>query len=308
MPIVNNPSFKPSLTDKTYNQWERMGIKRFGDMYEMGNLLSFQQLQLKFKLKSNQYFKYFQICDFMKKYIQRYQNITLDPLEEVMNIKADSQKLISYLYNSILNMDLPPTEAMREEWERELMIKITKETWERYLIYIHKCSINARHNLIQFKILHRLYYSKTRLNKFYPNISPICDKCLSHNATITHSFVTCIKLYKFWSDIFEIFTKLFKIKMEPNTEMIIFGVTEDGNKLNPSQNLFFNYGLITAKKLILKFWKNKPVPTLKMWIANMLDTAHFEEMRFLLIDKSDQFLMSWSPFVDFLEAYGATVP
>lgn len=306
MPIANNPLFKPSLIDKTYNQWESLGIRRIRDMYETGNLLSFQQLQLKFKLKNNQYFKYLQICDFVKKYIQGYQKVTPDLLEEAMNIEADSQKLISYLYNSILNIDLPSTEVLREEWERELMIKITKVKWEKYLIYIHKCSINVRHNLIQFKIVHRLYYSKTRLNKFYPNISATCDKCLAQKATITHSLVSCIKLYRFWNDIFEILTKLFKTRMEPNTEMIIFGVMEDGNKLNTSQNLFLNYGLIIAKKLILKFWKGTSIPTLKMWIASMLDTAHLEEMRFLLMDKSDQFITSWSPFVVFLESYGAT--
>lgn len=36
--------------------------------------------------------------------------------------------------------------------------------------------------------------------------------------------------------------------MEPNTEMIILGVTGDGSKLNTFQNSFFNYGLIIAKK------------------------------------------------------------
>lgn len=69
----------------------------------MENLLSFQQLKSKFNLNNNQYFKYLQICDFMKKYIPRFQNIMIDPLEEAMNITVDSQNLISYLYNSILN-------------------------------------------------------------------------------------------------------------------------------------------------------------------------------------------------------------
>lgn len=45
---------------------------------------------------------------------------------------------------------MPSTEAIREDWVKELMIKISKGTWEKYLIYIHRCSINARHNLSQF--------------------------------------------------------------------------------------------------------------------------------------------------------------
>ena len=66
-----------------------------GDMYEMGKLLSFQQLQLKYNLKSNQYFKYLQIQDYLKKYIQGYQTLTSDLLEEGMNRKAESSNLIS---------------------------------------------------------------------------------------------------------------------------------------------------------------------------------------------------------------------
>ncbi|XP_055494220.1 uncharacterized protein LOC129698878 isoform X1 [Leucoraja erinacea] len=307
-PLLNNPAFKPSLIDNTYQQWDRLGIRKVGDMYEVGKLLSFQQLKLKFKLKDNQYFKYIQVCDFMKKYTHRFQTIFLDPLEEAMNIKADSQKLISYFYNNILNRESPSTEALREDWEHELMIKISKDRWEKHLMNTHNCSINARHNLIQFKLLHRLYYSKTRLNKFYPNVSPRCDKCLFQNANITHSFVGCTKLNTFWSDIFDIFTKLFKSRIEPKTEWIIFGIIGEDTNLNKDQNVFFNYGLIIGKKLILKFWKNTTTPTVKMWIRNMMDIARLEEMRLRLIDKYDQFLRSWSLFIDFLESCDAAVP
>ena len=124
-----------------------------------------------------------------------------------MNRKAESSNLISYLYNIILNIETPTTETIRRDWEQELLIKIPNDRWEKNLLYVNKCSINVRHNLIQLKILHRLYYSKTRLNKIFPNVSPICDKCLTQNATIAHSFVSCIKLYTFWNEIFGIFYK-----------------------------------------------------------------------------------------------------
>lgn len=51
------------------------------------------------------------------------------------------------------------------------------------------------HSLIQFKILHRLYYSKSKLNKIVPNVSPICDKCLLQEATITLSFASKGQVY-----------------------------------------------------------------------------------------------------------------
>lgn len=95
IPIVNNPSFKPSIIDKSFIQWERMGIKTLGDLYELGKLLSFQQLQLKYNLKYNQYFKYLQICDYLKKYTKDYHNMPTDLLDEAMKTKAEPANLIS---------------------------------------------------------------------------------------------------------------------------------------------------------------------------------------------------------------------
>ncbi|XP_055514746.1 uncharacterized protein LOC129711249 [Leucoraja erinacea] len=248
IPIVNNPLFKPSIIDKSFIQWERMGIKMLGDLYELGKLLSFQQLQLKYNLKNNQYFKYLQIRDYLKKYTKDYHNMPTDLLDEAMKTKAESANLISYLYNIILNIEIPTTDGIRRDWEQELAINISKESWDNHLLQVHKCSINVRHTLIQFKTLHRLYYSKTKINKLFPNVSPICDKCLCQEATIAHSFVFCTKIQKFWNEIFDIFTKLIKIKLVPKPEWIIFGISEGNPELNVFQKNLLNYGLIMGKK------------------------------------------------------------
>lgn len=39
----------------------------------------------------------------------------------------------------------------------------------------HPCSINARHQLIKFKVMHRLQYSKTKQHRIFPTISSSCD-------------------------------------------------------------------------------------------------------------------------------------
>lgn len=143
----------------------------------------------------------------IKTYTHDYQTLLPDILDEGMKRNSESNNLTSYLYNTLLNIEIPSSDATRREWEEKLGLKSSKDRWEKYLLYIHNCSINVRHILIQFKILHRLYYSKTKLNKIFSNVSPICDKCLLQEATITHSFASCIKLHNFWKGIFEIFSK-----------------------------------------------------------------------------------------------------
>lgn len=85
-------------------------------------------------MKNNQYFKYLQIRDYLKKYTKDYYNMPPDLLDEAMKIKAESANLISYLYNIILNIEIPTTDNIRRDWEQELAIKISKESWDKHKI------------------------------------------------------------------------------------------------------------------------------------------------------------------------------
>ena len=56
--IVNNPSFKPSTLDGALVQWKDKGIRTVGDLYLKGTFSSFQDLREKYKLNSNNFFRY----------------------------------------------------------------------------------------------------------------------------------------------------------------------------------------------------------------------------------------------------------
>lgn len=63
------------------------------------------------------------------------------------------------------------------------------------------CSLNARHRLVQFKVLH-IHYSKVKLHNIFPDISPLCDISQSTEADLLHSFDMCAKLHGLCVDIF----------------------------------------------------------------------------------------------------------
>lgn len=60
------------------------------------------------------------------------------------------------------------------------------EAWEEGRSNIHKCSVNSRYWLIQFKVTHRLHYSKTQLNKIFGSL---CDRCGRAKRTLTFILV-----------------------------------------------------------------------------------------------------------------------
>ncbi len=48
---------------------------------------------------------------------------------------------------------------LKEAWAKDFDVDLFDEIWNNSLCKIQYCSINARHRLIQFKAVHRLYYS-----------------------------------------------------------------------------------------------------------------------------------------------------
>ena len=246
-------------------------------------------------------FRYLQIRDYIKSNTQDYKNKEPGLLDELFNLHPNTEKLIAYIYNIILDKENPITETYRQAWENEIGLSITKENWEESLQRIHRCSLNARHTLIQFKVLYRLHYSKTKLNSIFPNLSSICDKCKNLEANLIHSFVTCPKLNYYWTEIFKVISEVLKVKLDPDPKLIIFGIPDSNLVLTVNQRNFFDYCLIIGKKIILKFWKGTLSPTIKMWAAEMLETLHLERIRFVLLDKYNSFEQIWSPYIQYLE-------
>ncbi len=92
---------------------------------------------------------------------------------------------MSYFYNVLTDLVESDTTTIRKAWEEDLGFTIEDAQWEECLQNIHDCSINTRHNLIQFKYLHMC---KTKLHKIFSEVSPVCNKCKVAEGTLLHSF------------------------------------------------------------------------------------------------------------------------
>ena len=60
---------------------------------------------------------------------------------------------------------------IREAWVKEVGVVISDKLWMKDLDRIKACAINARLQLIQFKVIHWLDFSKTKLNRIFPCLS-----------------------------------------------------------------------------------------------------------------------------------------
>lgn len=186
-------------------------------------------------LPRSHFFRYLQIRDFVRKHLPTFGNAKPSTFDGSMKMCPTSDKLVSRLYGAFQSVSTPSTDAIKAKWEEELETDISVADWEDSLVYIHTCSINSRHRLIQFKVLHRLHYSTTKLHRIFPGTSPMCDKCQAEQGTLLHCFALCSNLYGYWCGIFGVLSEVLETSIDPDPLLIILGVSDSLNGLTNSQ-------------------------------------------------------------------------
>lgn len=123
---------------------------------------------------------------------------------------------------------------------------------KKRLELVHKCSIDERQGLNQFKVLHRLQYFKFKLNKRFPEVSPLWEKCQFLDSNPSNSYVTvCVPNYWVFSDTLDI-----GLVIESSYINYINSFLRIWD-LRRVQQQFVLYGSISAKNVCFCFGKKK---------------------------------------------------
>lgn len=57
-PVWGNAEFKPGRADGGFRIWAERGLRKIGDLYKEGKLMSFQEITETFNIPKKQFFKY----------------------------------------------------------------------------------------------------------------------------------------------------------------------------------------------------------------------------------------------------------
>ncbi len=166
---------------------------------------------------------------------------------------------------------------------------------------IHTSSLCIRHGLTQFKVLHRLHYSRDKLSKLFPTVDPGCPRCSYVPTTIGHMFWSCTSLNDYWRQIFDEFSKICGQTIAPDYHTAIFGVPPPSCKVS---NLRANaLASLLARRLILFNWKSNTSPSFLQWLREVLSFLPLEKLRYKIYKARKNFTLTWSPFIEFVEGF-----
>lgn len=301
-PIAYNHAFPPSQIDKTFLSWRENGIVSIGDLYINNVFASFAQLRQKFGLPPSHFFRYLQVRSYVKSNIPNFE--TYKPPEHLyycMTSELNMKGLVSNFVECLNDSRVPPTQHLKMSWEKDLGIDISEDSWTEALRGIKSCSISSNFQLIQYKAVHRLHYSRTKLHSIYPSVSPLCIKCKSNEGTLAHLFWFCPKICKFWSEVFCFYSKVLKKDFPHDPLVAILGWAPSLETFSFNQIQSIQYGMTIAKKAILLMWNKESGPKFEMWLAEFSRVLHMEKIRYEIAGKPNKFLQIWKSFMEFLE-------
>lgn len=301
-PIWGNALFVPGNLDVGFQGWAEKGVKKVGDLFCDGVMVSFEDLVSKFQIPQKHFFKYLQIRSFISSMQNQSLNIPqLSKLEELMVKKGGNKGLISTFYNWIVSASLETSVSKLVVWRKDLNINISEETWKLICLKSQKLSINSNLKLLQYNWIMQLYITPVKLNKYNNRIPDTCFKCGEARGTFFHCIWECRIIRAFWQEVMNKINQILNKKIVLDVEMLLLHVYSKNLKLRTHQIVFMDYCILQAKRMIALNWKKLDPPAIGAWINSLAQCMAMERITYFLKDKLTYFDEIWKPFKNFIK-------
>ena len=249
-----------------WRSWVDRGILVLGDLYEGGVLKSFNDLKAQFHLPQHQFWKYLQLRHLL---LHTFGSTSTPPptvsfLTQIMNVFGGGHEASLY-YAMMLKCSNKGSFSLKLTWEADLQVKFTEKEWSRILLNLKKLSRELKTRLVQFKILHRVYWTPSKLYRVKLIQTPECWRCQNGEGTLIHMLWSCPKIQDFWSEIHKNITQIIGCDIPFSQRLYILGdpaLLED----LPSHNAeWVQTALMLGRKLIMSEWKAPSPPPVNLW-------------------------------------------
>lgn len=301
-PICKNHLFLPAQLDSVFSQWQQTGLVKFSDLFIDDFFASFSSLSSKYNLPSSHLFRYLQVRHLIQNLCPTYPSIPPSTgLDAILNIPLLLKGVISNVYNILMSIKNINLDKICAEWSKDLAVDISEETWNNALARVNGTTSCTRLGLIQFKVLHRLHYSKVRLSKIYANVADTCERCRSAKADLAHMFWTCPRLLDYWTTIFKILSEAYVKDIRPSFEMAVFGVPKQDVVMSKKCQDACAFACLLARRRILLDWKSSKPPLVSLWLSDVMLFLKLERIKYSLRGCTKRFYSVWTPMISYFE-------
>lgn len=208
-------------SDLEVSAWIQSGIKQFGDHYSNTYLL-FKS----FNKSSTFTVMTFSSISVSDPYSRASWIRTMTFFKEVIhfyNSPAATQKGIFHLYRLLLTQVAKSKSSSMSYWERTLHFSIPLCWWHITLQLPPKLSKCISHWESFHKIIHKWYYTPTKLASIFPDQSPHCWRLCGQSGSLYHIWWYCPKISSYWSKIANFISSVSSHTLSLTPQMVLLG-------------------------------------------------------------------------------------
>ncbi len=243
-----------------------------------------QLINIKYKNKINitkkynivgqgNFWKYLQIRHCVKNKF----NASDNPVYAYLELPCKTQTA-SMCYKLMLNVTADTCNNLKTIWQKDLGINIHDNDWLDILSNVGKNIREARGKFIHYKIVHRYYYTPSRLYRMGIAGNSLCWKCKKEEGTYLHMIWECSLVQPFWRKILRIFEEWLGFNLPVKPQLCLLGDKSVVPNIAKNDFTLIKIGCIRAARMILRNWKCPKTPDLKDWIDGMIEISSYECM------------------------------
>ncbi|XP_039473704.1 uncharacterized protein LOC120442039 [Oreochromis aureus] len=265
-----------------WEAWARTGINQVADLFGQTGMKSFAEIRREFNLDPREIWRFFQIRHCIKTIL----NNNPDPpssIQEMFAAPGINRIRASKFYGMFREAHSPNLGGLRQCWEKDLGIQILEDTWKQLVSSWYVCSPETQSQLIQYKLLHRNYWTPSKLVRLKLVDNDTCWKCQEEAGTLVHMLYTCRKNDYLWDGIINLVNDIFKLNLSKSPAVCVLGLLPDNSILSKKQRLWMRLAFITGCRIILRHWKSSSPCSLRNGLNKCLRWHHMNGLFLALL-------------------------
>lgn len=125
---------------------------------------------------------------------------------------------------------------------------------------------SLRDHLLQFKIVHRAYFTPFRLNKISPTNSSEFWRCGYTTGNFTHIYWSFPKIRNYWEEVPSLISLVTSLSIQPSMYVCLLGLV-DALASTTAKRTLISLLLLYARKQIAMQWNKPTRPSVSQWCA-----------------------------------------
>lgn len=298
-----NPKLRIGKFPIYWKIWRENGVVTLGDLYCHGSLKSFGDLVRQFNIPTSHFFRYLQLRHMLVGIFRSGAAVPQNAefLDKIIKSYGKGHEAAVYYSMMIQTLGNGPISALQKTWERDLNLTFSDEEWNRICRSVKVVSRDARVRLIQFKIIHRFYWTPSRLFRLGLLPTSNCWRCKSEEGDLVHVLWSCDKVQQYWINIHDNLCEITEIQMPFIPRLFILG--DDSVLVREDKHIksFVQTSIMIGRQILIRGWKTEGVPSLQEWAVEMARVAAFEKMSYKQLGRLDLYEAKWGKYMKFLK-------